>query len=92
MIYDYVNIFLVVTFYISDNYRSKQWVINCHREDLLTKDATDLYKNCKLCAKHFSDSCFHSTLKNRLHDTAVPTLFFKNINVKRRRFDNIQGT
>ena len=75
----------------SDNCRSRQWAINSHREDLLGKDVIYRYQNCKLCAKHFSDSCFRGTLKNRLSETAIPTLFLKHSNVKRKLFDNSSG-
>ena len=57
------------------SFSSKLWAINSGREDLLKKDSIYLYNNCKLCAKHFDHSCFRNYRKNRLHETAVPTIF-----------------
>jgi hypothetical protein len=60
------------------------WASNSAREDLLSKDSIYLYKNCKLCAKHFEDSCFKNYKKNRLHETAVPTIFSHHEVIKQR--------
>ncbi|XP_046841845.1 52 kDa repressor of the inhibitor of the protein kinase-like isoform X2 [Xenia sp. Carnegie-2017] len=58
-----------------DMERSKEWVNNCRREDLLGKSAEYLYKNCKLCADHFEDCMFTSMEKKRLNPQSKPTLF-----------------
>ena len=55
--------------------RSKRWVINCRRQDLEKKDARYLYNNCRICSNHFEDSMFRGSLKNRLKEDAVPTIF-----------------
>ena len=55
------------TFY----FRSKRWVINSRREDLLKKDCGYLYNNCRMCAKHFTQSQLCAT---KLMATLVVTL------------------
>lgn len=65
-------------------FSSKSWAFNSGREDLLEKDSIYLYKNCRLCAKHFEDSCFKNYKKNRLHESAVPTLFSHHEVIKQR--------
>ena len=57
--------------------RCRKWVINTRRiEELLPKTSEQLYKNYKLCAKHFEDSQFmNADQKKSLVHNAVPTLF-----------------
>ena len=38
--------------------RSKIWVINCRRDDLMKKDANYLYNQCRMCDEHFDASQF----------------------------------
>ena len=38
--------------------RSKRWVINCRRDDLMKKDANYLYNQCRMCEEHFDASQF----------------------------------
>ena len=59
----------------NSTFRSKEWVVLCRREDLMSKDAEYLYKNCRMCAEHFEDMMFANDLKNRLSPEAKPTLF-----------------
>ena len=56
-------------------FRSKEWVILSHRQDLQRKSSAYLYKNCRICAIHFEDCMFTSPLKNRLNPEAKPTVF-----------------
>lgn len=69
-----------------NNFSMKQWALNCQREDLLHKDAVSVNKNCRLCAKHFQDSCFRNHSRNRLVKTAVPTIFSYKLGIKRKLF------
>ena len=56
--------------------RSKRWVINSRREDLLGKSTEQLGKSNVMCANHFEDSQFMNiSAKNSLIKTAVPTIF-----------------
>ena len=55
--------------------RCKKWVINTRRGDLDHLSAEQLYKNYRICAKHFEDSQFMNPNKNKLVWNAVPTLF-----------------
>jgi hypothetical protein len=34
-----------------------------------------LHENCRICGAHFEEGCFRNDLKNRLHETAVPSMF-----------------
>ena len=56
-------------------FRTKEWVNNCRRQDLMNKSAEYLYNNCKLCAEHFEDCMFTNHERNRLNTQAKPTLF-----------------
>ena len=57
-------------------YRSKEWVVACRRQDLLNKTPKYLYANCRLCSEHFEDCMFvNPETKNRLNDMAKPSLF-----------------
>lgn len=60
-----------------DAERSKQWLNNCRRPDLLSKTPEELHRLYKLCANHFEPAliCRHSALKTGLKDGAVPTIF-----------------
>lgn len=54
--------------------RCKQWVVQCGREDLLSKDAAYLYKNYVLCADHFEPSQFvNAEQRNKLVWNALPS-------------------
>lgn len=70
-----------------NNFCSKQWVENCRRNDLSCKDTVTLYKNYRLGVKHFEDSCFRNFMENRLHDTAIPTIFPSRPSVKRKLYN-----
>jgi len=90
-IYVHSQCYCIITSYMNKSkadtvfcFSSKLWVLNSGREDLLEKDSTYLYKNCKLCANHFEDSCFRNHKKNRLHETAVPTIFSHHEIIKQR--------
>ena len=57
-------------------FRSKRWVINSRRIELLKKTTQQVHKNYKLCSNHFEDSQFmYAPTKRRLVHNAVPTLF-----------------
>lgn len=58
-----------------DTERSKIWSTACGRKDLLQKDSTYCYINCKICGLHFENVMFLNFEKNRLKKYAVPTLF-----------------
>uniref|UniRef100_T1J2Y5 THAP-type domain-containing protein n=1 Tax=Strigamia maritima TaxID=126957 RepID=T1J2Y5_STRMM len=62
-----------------DPERSKKWIENSGRFDLIAKKPLDLSKNTYLCTNHFEDSNFSNikNKKNRLTPTAVPTIFTK---------------
>ena len=56
--------------------RSKIWVINCRRDDLMKKDANYLYNQCRMCDEHFDASQFMDTAsKHSLVWDAIPTTF-----------------
>lgn len=57
------------------DHRSKIWSTACGRKDLLQKDPTYRYINCKICGLHFENVMFLNFEKNRLKKYAVPTLF-----------------
>jgi len=85
------NLFLKTNLYLNIC-RSKEWVVLSRREDLLKKDAGYLYKNCRICTKHFEDVMFSNPQKNRLNPQAKPTLFNipnppAKIGVKRRAIE-----
>ena len=69
--------------------RSKEWVVSCRRKDLLKKDSSYLYNNCKICGEHFEDIMFANNLKNRLVPDAKPTLF--NISNPLQKLDKKEG-
>ena len=46
-------------------FRSKEWVVPCRRENFDKKEAEYLYKNLRICAKHFEDIMFSNDLENR---------------------------
>ena len=55
--------------------RSKRWVINLRREDLMKYSTEQLYAQYTVCANHFEDSPFmNPAQKNRPIHNAVPTL------------------
>ena len=56
--------------------RSKRWVINCRRDDLMKKDANYLYNQCRMCDEHFDASQFMDPASKRsLVWDAIPTIF-----------------
>ena len=75
-------------------FRSKRWVINSKREDLMTKDSVYLYTNCRLCSEHFIDSQFmNSGNRNKLIWNAVPTKFsFKPHHERKPPKDRVMST
>ena len=46
-----------------DDDRSKKWVVNCRREDLVKYDAEKLHTNIRLCSAHFEEEMFANALK-----------------------------
>ncbi|XP_035480980.1 uncharacterized protein si:dkey-250d21.1 [Scophthalmus maximus] len=60
-----------------DPERCKQWLINCHREDLSSEPAEQLHKLYRLCAKHFEPSTISQQSASCcvLSEDAVPTIF-----------------
>ncbi|XP_049808765.1 52 kDa repressor of the inhibitor of the protein kinase [Schistocerca nitens] len=58
-----------------DPERSKTWLINSRRQDLVEKDVLYLHNNVKFCAIHFESNQFMSAEKKRLVWNVVPTLF-----------------
>ena len=70
-----LGIIVLKTSHTLNTFRSNEWVRNCGRSDLLSKDCVYLYKNCKLCANHFQEDCFSSCLNNRLFKNAIPMIF-----------------
>ena len=57
-------------------FRSKQWVINLRREDIMSYSIEKLNKQYTVCANHFEDNQFmNPAMKNRLIHNAVPTIF-----------------
>ncbi len=57
------------------DYRCKKWIQNTRRADLIGKSITYCHNNLRLCSRHFEESQFTSSAKNRLIKTALPTLF-----------------
>lgn len=68
--------------------RSKKWVINCQRKDLLQKSSEYLHRNCRMCTVHFEQSQFMNTNKNSLIKSAVPTVFAINNRPKPKTYSN----
>ncbi|XP_037543648.1 uncharacterized protein si:dkey-250d21.1 [Nematolebias whitei] len=60
-----------------DPERCKQWLDNCHRQDLASEPPEQLHKLYRLCAKHFEPSMMsHQTASSCvLKEDAVPTIF-----------------
>ncbi|XP_033499127.2 uncharacterized protein LOC117267355 [Epinephelus lanceolatus] len=60
-----------------DPERCKQWLNNCHRQDLASEPPEQLHKLYRLCAKHFEPSviCRQSASSCVLREDAVPTIF-----------------
>ncbi|CAH1708860.1 unnamed protein product [Aphis gossypii] len=55
--------------------RSEEWLINCEREDLISKSVDNLYNNYRVCMNHFKNNMFSNPEKIRLLISAVPTEF-----------------
>ncbi|XP_022168041.1 uncharacterized protein LOC111032121 [Myzus persicae] len=55
--------------------KSKEWLINCGREELCSKSVDNLYNNYRVCMNHFKENMFSNPEKTRLLITAVPTEF-----------------
>ncbi|XP_047464000.1 THAP domain containing 12a [Mugil cephalus] len=59
-----------------DPERSKKWVENCQRPDLIEKSPTQLYRYYRLCGKHFESSLIDNVSQTVvLKDGAIPTIF-----------------
>ena len=41
----------------------------------MKKSVKYLYNNCNLCAVHFENVSFQNKLRNRLNESAVPSIF-----------------
>lgn len=76
-------LFLFNFFYF---FRCKKWVEKCQRQELLEKPAEHLYRNYRLCGKHFDKSAFDDVSFN-LHGAFFDELVFE-FNEK-ERFDKI---
>lgn len=66
-----------------DPERCKQWLNNCHRQDLASEPPEQLHKLYRLCAKHFEPSMIsHQSASGCvLKEDAVPTIFdFSSVN------------
>ncbi|CAH1733114.1 unnamed protein product [Aphis gossypii] len=55
--------------------RSKEWLMNCGREDLIFKSIVNLNKSYRVCMNHFKNNMFSNPEKTRLLISAVPTQF-----------------
>ena len=55
--------------------RSKRWVINCRRADLMSKDVKYLNSNCRMCDMHFTETQFMNHMRDKLVWNAIPTIF-----------------
>ncbi|KAJ8909817.1 hypothetical protein NQ315_003695 [Exocentrus adspersus] len=55
--------------------RSSVWLKGCNREDLLEKTGEELYRNYRICEKHFESSYITKGIRKRLFDDAFPTIF-----------------
>ncbi|XP_029346033.1 uncharacterized protein LOC100574815 [Acyrthosiphon pisum] len=56
--------------------KSKEWLINCGREELCSKSVDNLYNNYyRVCMNHFKANMFSNPEKTRLLISAVPTEF-----------------
>ena len=53
------------------HFRSKQWLINCSREDLIGKSLTYF----KVCSDHFLECMYKNIEKKVLLPHAIPTEF-----------------
>ncbi|KAF0696990.1 52 kDa repressor of the inhibitor of the protein kinase, partial [Aphis craccivora] len=60
-----------------DHQRCASWVEKCEAKYLPTTDLDVLHKTYKLCSLHFENGMFMNALKNRLNQTAIPTIFAK---------------
>ncbi|KAK2828846.1 hypothetical protein Q5P01_019880 [Channa striata] len=60
-----------------DPERCKQWLNNCHRQDLASEPPEQLHKLYRLCGKHFEPSMISnlSATTCDLREDAVPTIF-----------------
>ncbi|XP_072230488.1 uncharacterized protein [Leuresthes tenuis] len=60
-----------------DPERCKQWLNNCHRQDLASEPPEQLHKLYRLCAKHFEPSMISQQSASSwvLKEDAVPTIF-----------------
>ncbi|KAK2879830.1 uncharacterized protein si:dkey-250d21.1 isoform X1 [Channa argus] len=60
-----------------DPERCKQWLNNCHRQDLASEPPEQLHKLYRLCGKHFEPSMIsnQSASSCDLREDAVPTIF-----------------
>ena len=57
-------------------FRSKQWVINLRREDLMPYSTEKLNRQYTVCANHFEDNqLMNPAMKNRLIHNDLPTIF-----------------
>ena len=54
--------------------RSKRWVINLRRDDLVNRSPEYLYKNCTVCSEHFEPIMFMHDIRNRLYSHSIPTI------------------
>jgi len=61
----------------SDATRSKEWLQQCRRQDLLDKTVSYLRRNCFVCSKHFEPEFLPKfcNQRARLSPNATPTIF-----------------
>lgn len=56
-----------------EQYRHKQWVEACSNPKVACRKPLMIYKQYRICRRHFEANCFNGICKRLLH-TAVPTL------------------
>lgn len=68
----------VLSLFLS-SYRCHKWILNCKRQDLLSKwgkvPLEHFNRSYSLCRDHFEECYFTNSYKNTLADDAVPTIF-----------------
>ncbi|XP_034035014.1 uncharacterized protein si:dkey-250d21.1 [Thalassophryne amazonica] len=71
------SLLLFVCSFLLVFHRCREWLNNCHRQDLASEPPEQLHKLYKLCAKHFQPSLIsqQSTSGCILKEDAVPTIF-----------------
>lgn len=55
-------------------YRFNEWIKACNNPEIDSKDPEKVYKQHRICRRHFDTDCFNGGCR-RILETAVPTLF-----------------